>query len=60
MTNLEISLIVIFWIGYGAFAAYQTDGGKDTTDYIMYIILSPLVFFTKAIYGIFKRYKTYE
>jgi len=60
MTNLEITLIAIIWIGYGVFAVYQS---KDLEDSVVvplfgvYIIFSPIVFIIKALYGVFKQYK---
>ncbi len=53
-------LIAIIWIGYGAFAAYQTDCEGDLNDkagyYFLYIIFAPIVFIIKALYGAFKIY----
>ena len=59
MTILECILTTIIWIAYGVFAAFQE---KDSTNnlvlekYIVFIILSPVVFICKALYGAFKEY----
>lgn len=62
MTALEIILIVILWVGYGAFATYQTkDLDLDEENvfvwFFIYIIFSPIVFVVKALYGAFKKYR---
>lgn len=58
MTTLEWVLLIILWIGYGAFAAYQTD--QDDTykagTYMWYILFSPGLFIIKCFYGAFKKY----
>lgn len=59
MTTLEIVLIVLVWLGYGLFAAYQSKGlqFKDNWQWFAYPLLAPLVFVIKALYGLFKVYK---
>ncbi len=61
MTNLEAILIMIVWVGYGIFAAYQSDNTiseeNKVAQYFFYAILSPIVFICKALYGAFKTYK---
>lgn len=70
MTTLEIILIIIIWIAYGVFAAYQTEEGSSnvltvsyyerefdsTISLFLMIIFSPIVFIVRALIGIFKRY----
>ena len=60
MTPLENILIALLWVGYGAFAAYQsrrTIWYDDAGLYVAYIYFAPLVFVAKCIYGAFKEYK---
>ena len=64
MTPLEQIFFAIIWIGYGAFAAYQTKTDESSDKvifYIIYIIFAPLVFLAKAgygaFYGAFRKYK---
>lgn len=66
MTPLEITLIVIIWVGYGIFAIKQTeelykdadDGGPIALGMCTaYIIFAPLVFIAKAVYGALKKYR---
>ena len=51
-------LLAIIWIGYGAFAAYQSRDhyGYDHGLYFLYITCSPIIFILKCLYGAFKTY----
>lgn len=59
MTSLEQILISIVWIGYGLFAAYQSEGAvfKDDWQWFVYPVFAPLIFVLKALYGALKRYE---
>lgn len=58
MNPLEILLISIIWMAYGAFAAYQTQNDNDRAGtYICYVFIAPLIFIIKAFYGAFKKYE---
>lgn len=61
MTITEKILIVIIWIGYGLFAAYQTKGYQKDTDpvyyYVFYPLVAPLIFICRCLYGAFKQYR---
>lgn len=62
MTLLEEALIAVIWVGYGAFAAYQTENiEKDFLMiiyfYSVYMVCSPIVFIIKAFHGATKKYK---
>lgn len=61
MTTLETILILILWISYGVFTAFQIS--KDAFDmdnndisglYIVSILFSPILLIIRAIIGIFK------
>ena len=71
MTELEIILFGIMWVGYGVFALYQTkdsygdsllidvgdgNGGAIFLG-IVYILIAPAILAGRAIVGIFKQYK---
>lgn len=71
MTTLEISLIIILWIGYGLLAinktkitgAYLTEelsedqaGGAYFLAFCL-ILFSPAILIYRAIYGMFKTFK---
>ncbi len=60
MTNLEAFLIIVIWVGYGAFGSYQSrhninfDSIWGTS---LFIIFAPILFIVRALYGAFKTYK---
>lgn len=62
MTNFEIFSVACFWIGYGLFAAYQTDreGWEEEAVialWCFYPLFAPIVFVSKCLYGAFKKYE---
>lgn len=61
MTTLEIILIAVVWMGYGAFAGMQTKITIRCSDKIaleiFFLIFAPIIFVLKAMYGAFKEYK---
>lgn len=69
MTILETILILILWINYGTFSAYQLIKNTDdlnqnekTTLYIIFILFSPAILIVRIILGIFSidTFKNFE
>lgn len=61
MTILEIILLIIFWVGYGAFAAGRTDlfdtDNNELGGYVIFIVFAPIVLVFRALHGIFRDYR---
>jgi len=62
MTILEIILLGIIWMGYGLFAAYQTEtshmsASDEVALSVVIVLFSPLVFIGRCLYGAFKKYR---
>lgn len=60
MTILETILILILWISYGTFSAYQLikntdnlDQNEKTTLYLIFILFSPIILIVRIMLGIF-------
>jgi hypothetical protein len=53
MTTLEIILIVVIWIVYGVFNAYQDEKSYEISHYFYHIIFCPLVLLFRVLIGIF-------
>ena len=59
MTTLETLLIIIVWIGYGVFSAYQAINVNNRCHnanlgiYVMFPILSPIILIARVLLGIF-------
>ena len=56
MTTLEIILIVVIWIVYGVFSAYQDEDCitllPENMKRLIYIIFSPLILLYRILIGI--------
>ena len=60
MTPFEAISIIIMWISYGLFAAYQTqcpNYDHKVSFYFMYVAFAPAALIVKVLYGAFKIYK---